>query len=139
MKIYIFVMRSFMHQRVNDPFSSAVVCLWGVYTVTPPPKKKKRIAWCICKMCMQDIQIVKSDGYCLKMNWIFVLRWDKLQLMSLNALALCPVNKTLLWFLIILRPFPSSNTAPLEPHSYCFSCWTSPFQNPAISSMLLAS
>lgn len=90
-------------------------------------------------MCMQDIQIIKSDGYCLKVNWIFVPRWDKLRLMSLNALALCPVNKTSLWFLIIPRPFPSYNTPPLQPHSYCFSCWTSPFQIFAISSMLLAS
>lgn len=50
-------MRSFMHQRVNDPFSSAVVCLWGVYTVTPPPQKKKTYSM----MYMQNVYARYTD------------------------------------------------------------------------------
>lgn len=114
----------------------AVVCLWGVFTANPK-KNKKLIVWCLpyftlSKMCMQDIQIVKSDEYCLKVNWIFVPGWDKQHLMSLNVLAVSHVNKTSLWFFIIPLPFPSHNTSPLEPHSYCFSCWTFPFQNTTV-------
>ncbi len=86
----------------------------------------------LTKMYMQDIQIFKSDRYCLKVNWIFVQGWDRQQLMSLNALAVSHINKTSLWFLIIPHPFPSHNTSPLEPHSYCFSCWTSSFQNSTV-------